>query len=426
MCSVHKVYILVVRVCWLLAAVLKNMNKMLKTLLVAISSQTVSSLSVFAPTIQRKSQLTLRPLLLHNLSTSQKRDFLTLSAKTAASPSSSSSSSSSSAGKRRRRKPAKPGSSPNQKHGSVNQRRRQSNGAKGPTRQNRPPRNSTPKQSTLHEPTVIFSNNQLLLVNKPAGYHSQPNESIEQKPSRKCLLSKLKSEGLGGGSAKNFLLPMHRLDQPCTGILLLAKNSKAGTRTGNAFRKHVVKKDYFCVVEGNLNDMMMRSEAVISEENKGTMHKLTGVLMPNKRNKGGGNQSKGGSVLFKTLKDGADAGDKRVCHLEWEHLLTVDGRRNNGIHLVRVVTGTGAKHQVRAMLSQLAKSPVCGDLRYGASSPLPDQSVALHARSLHLPTVSLGDTDLKKMRFVAPIPKTWKQYFSLREAKIPRIDYGLE
>ena len=79
--------------------------------------------------------------------------------------------------------------------------------------------------------------------------------------------------------------------------------------------------------------------------------------------------------------------------------------------------------QVRAMLSQLAKSPVCGDLRYGASGPLPDQSVALHARSLFLPTVDLGDTDMKTMRFVAPIPKTWTQFFSLKEAKIPKINY---
>lgn len=199
---------------------------------------------------------------------------------------------------------------------------------------------------------------------------------------------------------------------------MLAKNKKAGTRTGNAFRKHAVVKDYFCVVEGNLKNMMSRSEPVSKKKNR-RMYKLTGVLMPPKK-KGGGRQSKGGkSVLFKPLKEGTNTGDKRVCHLEWELVKSV----SNDIHLIRVVTGTGAKHQVRAMMSQLAKSPLCGDLRYGASSPLPDQSVALHARSLHLPTVSLGDMDLKKMRFVAPIPDTWSKFFRLRESKIPTIDY---
>ena len=215
---------------------------------------------------------------------------------------------------------------------------------------------------------------------------------------------------------------MHRLDQPCTGIILLAKNSKAGTRTGNAFRKHVVQKDYFCVVEGNIDEMMQRSERVQKEIGP-NMYKLTGVLMPGKL-AGGNRKTNGGkSVIFKPMNDIKDVGDKRVCYLEWEHLLTVKGSRKGGSHLVRVVTGTGAKHQVRAMLSQLAKSPVCGDLRYGASGPLPDQSVALHARSLFLPTVDLGDTDMKTMRFVAPIPKTWTQFFSLKEAKIPKINY---
>jgi 23S rRNA pseudouridine1911/1915/1917 synthase len=318
----------------------------------------------------------------------------------------------------RRHKPASSSPSSNRQLNTRPPRKTQSNHSNA-GKQSRPPRSSNSGQPNLLEPKIVFSNNHLLFVNKPAGYHSQPNESIEQKPSKKCLLSKLKASGLGGGSAKKFLLPMHRLDQPCTGISMLAKNSKAGTRTGNAFRKHAIEKDYFCVVEGNIEDMKMRSLPV-SKKNGGTMHKLTGVLTPSNSRGGGRQQSKGGkSVLFKPLKDGTNTGDKRVCHLEWELLKSVSG----DVHLIRVITGTGAKHQVRAMMSQLANSPLCGDLRYGASAPLKDQSVALHARSLHLPTVSLGDMDLKKMRFVAPIPKTWSQFFSLTEWKMPTIDY---
>jgi len=270
--------------------------------------------------------------------------------------------------------------------------------------------------SKLLDPTVLFSNNHLLVVNKPAGYHSQPNESIEKKVSKKCLLSKLKENELGGGSAKNFLLPMHRLDQPCTGVLLLSKTSKAGTRTGNAFRKHLVQKDYFCVVEGDLDGMIGRSEIVRSRSGR-HICKLSGVLM-----KGAGKSKGGRSVSFKPLTT-SNSDQGRVCFLEWEHLLTVGGNRKAGRHLVRVVTSTGAKHQVRAMMSQIAKSPLCGDLRYGARQPLPDQSVALHARSLHIPTVSLGDMDLKSIWFVAPIPLTWSKFFSVKEKNIPKIKY---
>ena len=277
--------------------------------------------------------------------------------------------------------------------------------------------NTNASRVKLPEPDVLWSSNHLVFINKPAGYHSQPNESIEQKASPKCLLSKLKSKELGGGSAKNFLLPMHRLDQPCTGILCLAKTSKAGTRIGNAFRKHVVEKDYFCVVEGNLNKMIAQSEMVSRNQDgkEYRLYKLSGVLSNKKGGKGKGN----GSVSFKPYTPDMKIGDQRVCDLEWEHLRTVHKTSDGyGVHLVRCVTGTGAKHQVRAMLSQLAKSPVCGDLRYGASQALPDQSVALHARSLYFPTVSLGESDLKTI--VAPIPNTWARFFSLREKDIPK------
>lgn len=206
----------------------------------------------------------------------------------------------------------------------------------------RTPGNPKPQQPSykLLDPTVLFANNHLLVVNKPAGYHSQPNESIEKKASKKCLLSKLKENQLGGGSAKNFLLPMHRLDQPCTGVLLLSKTSKAGTRTGNAFRKHLVQKDYFCVVEGDLDGMIERSE-IIRSRNGRQICKLSGVLM-----KGAGKSKGGKSVSFKPLT-AANSNQGRVCFLEWEHLLTVGGNRKAGRHLVRVVTSTGAKHQVR-------------------------------------------------------------------------------
>jgi 23S rRNA pseudouridine1911/1915/1917 synthase len=268
--------------------------------------------------------------------------------------------------------------------------------------------------SPLPEPEALFSNNHFLVIHKPPGFHSQPNESLDAITSKKCLLSTLKGKGLGGGSNKDFLLPMHRLDQPCSGVLLLCKNSKAGTRVGNAFRKHLVQKDYFCVVTGDL-ETMIRNSVSIGNKGRPRMFKLTGVLQQSKPTPGG----KGGkSVKFKPLPRTSDIdanGKGRICTLEWE--LLVEGT-NNGLHLVRVRTDTGAKHQVRAMMAQLAKSPLCGDLRYGARSPLPDKSVALHARSLYLPTVSLGNMDFLReydQRFIAPIPKTWKKYFKLTE-----------
>ncbi|KAL7447551.1 hypothetical protein ACHAWC_000006, partial [Mediolabrus comicus] len=101
----------------------------------------------------------------------------------------------------------------------------------------------------LEKPEVIFSNNHVLVVNKPAGWKSQPgdgggggNNQNNSAIDPKCLLTYLQSQELGGGSLNNFLIPTHRLDQPCTGVLIFAKNGKAASRVQVAWAKRKVKK----------------------------------------------------------------------------------------------------------------------------------------------------------------------------------------
>lgn len=150
--------------------------------------------------------------------------------------------------------------------------------------------------SLLPPPTIVYSDNHLLAVNKPAGWHSVPNIRKQRKKesskrsnedntdektatttinSKKCLLTHLQQRGLGGGSKRDFLVPLHRIDQPCTGILLFGKTSKAASRVTKVWKGKKKKtknneraeqqqqqqgdrsnyemcrgviKDYFCVV----------------------------------------------------------------------------------------------------------------------------------------------------------------------------------
>ena len=128
---------------------------------------------------------------------------------------------------------------------------------------------SSSSSSLLPPPTIIYSDNHLLAVNKPAGWHSVPNIPKQQKKdsdnrtddskdsdttttttnnrtpmggSKKCLLTHLQKKGLGGGSNKDFLVPLHRIDQPCTGILLLGKTSKAASRVTKVWKGKKRKK----------------------------------------------------------------------------------------------------------------------------------------------------------------------------------------
>ena len=322
-------------------------------------------------------------------------------------------------------------------------------------------RSAAPK---LQRPDIIFSNNHLLVVNKPPGWKSQPGDGGGQRqggdgPDRKCLLTYIKSQSLGGGSQKDFVTPTHRLDQPCTGVLIFAKNGKAASRVQVAWSKQKVKKEYWVMVEGNMPNRggkmdgleLLRSRSIpVSGGNhnaKKNLYRLSAILQStggkggNARGRRGNNA--GGSVIAKPIPPNyssdvaGNSKNGRVCHIEWERLLSIPGKTptSNTRHLLSVTTDTGAKHQVRALLALAGGSPISGDLRYGnnpssqfnnsnhnkyqqgtVDAPLPDGSVALHARSVFLPTVSLGGMEfLKDDPFVADVPTRWRDFFGIGE-----------
>jgi 23S rRNA-/tRNA-specific pseudouridylate synthase len=309
---------------------------------------------------------------------------------------------------------------------------------------------SVSNSKKLEKPEVIFSNNHVLVVNKPAGWKSQPGDGGGGGTSKnnnandpKCLLTYLQSQELGGGSLNNFLIPTHRLDQPCTGVLIFAKNGKAASRVQVAWAKRKVKKVYWVVVEGGPNgiDFLISQSKLLNSRGKKSVYQLSGMLKSSGGGggKGGGPRGNrgGGSVIVKALPTSQSSADGdrtngsgfRICHIEWEHLMTKQSTNGSTRYLLSVTTDTGAKHQVRALLALAGGTPIAGDLRYGdnltnrgggrVDAPLPDGSVALHARSVYLPTVSLGGMEfLKDEPFVANLPSRWKEFFGISEQNI--------
>lgn len=313
-------------------------------------------------------------------------------------------------------------------------------------------------RNRLLTPEVIFSNHHLLAVNKPAGWHSVPNDA-GVPDSSKCLLTHLRRRRLGGGSESDFLRPLHRIDQPCTGVLLLGKNRKSAQRVQTAWKKGDVKKEYLCVVEAPSIDVLRnRSLSRIDVDklrlgkkergsmddtnydidwggdawaNRSKVYVLTGLLQQNRRNGGRG------SVLVRPLHPSkhysseldSKLAEGRICSLEWRHLASFPSQSSAFrplLHLVTVRTETGARHQVRSLLSAAGACPIAGDLRYGSDRPgLPDRSVALHARALFLPSVKLGGMEfLSTDAFKASIPIPWYNFFGLSEEEVQALEYN--
>ena len=75
--------------------------------------------------------------------------------------------------------------------------------------------------------------------------------------------------------------------------------------------------------------------------------------------------------------------------------------------LLEVKLFTGRSHQIRAQLAKIG-CPIAGDLKYGAKAPLPDASIALHAREIKL----MHPVKKEPVRFQASTPQNdlWKMF----------------
>ena len=96
---------------------------------------------------------------------------------------------------------------------------------------------------------VLFEDNHLLVVEKPAGMLTQPtpetDESLEM-----LLKAWLKEKYQKPGNV--FLGVVHRLDKPVGGIVVFAKTSKALSRLNESMRQGLFHKIYTATVEGSM------------------------------------------------------------------------------------------------------------------------------------------------------------------------------
>src|SRR5271157_2738327 len=97
---------------------------------------------------------------------------------------------------------------------------------------------------------VLYEDNHLLVLNKPAGLPTMGTPGPAPTlltVARDYIKQKYQKPG------NVYLGVMSRLDAPVTGVVLLARTSKAAARMTEQFRTHVVQKTYWTLVEGTLH-----------------------------------------------------------------------------------------------------------------------------------------------------------------------------
>lgn len=214
--------------------------------------------------------------------------------------------------------------------------------------------------------SILHEDNHCLAVDKPAGVLVQADRTGD--PTIVDLLrDELRQRLQRPGNI--FLAAVHRLDRPVSGVLLLARTSKAATRLAAQFRGGTVEKTYLALVErapepaeGALEDLLVKDPST--------------------------NRVR----IARAGEPGA-----RAAHLGYR----VVARHAAGT-LVEVRLGTGRSHQIRVQLAARG-SPIVGDLRYGSQRAL-GAMIALHASSLVFQHPTRGEA----IEVHSPMPENWQ------------------
>lgn len=195
---------------------------------------------------------------------------------------------------------------------------------------------------------VIFEDNHLFVVNKPAGLLTQPSgttaKNLEEQ-AKKWLKDKYQKPG------NVFLEAVHRLDKPVSGVVVFAKTSKALSRINAFMRDKVLKKIYYALVEG----CPAKSEGILE-------HYLT-------------------HDDFQAKVVSENVPGAKLARLSYRIL-----RKDLFQSLLEIELDTGRYHQIRAQLSAIGH-PVVGDFKYGSKSRISgvDEVIALHHKYLEMP-----------------------------------------
>lgn len=200
---------------------------------------------------------------------------------------------------------------------------------------------SIPKAYHTSVPVVVlYEDDQLAIVNKPAGLSTSGNQF---RTLENALIHRLQPSS--AEDALGWPKPVHRLDAPTSGLVILAKTLSARIVLGNMFEKKEICKTYQAVVIGSPPAQGILDSPVNGQQ----------------------------------------------AYTEFRLLKTIPSLRSGSLSLLELEPRTGRTHQLRIQLSQ-AGHPILGDSLYG------NPGAVLKGKGLFLCAVSL--------RFEHPVLKT--------------------
>lgn len=215
---------------------------------------------------------------------------------------------------------------------------------------------------------VLYEDNHLLAVLKPVGL-----ATMGVAGDRPSLLSQAKSyiKQKYAKPGNVYLGIVSRLDAPVSGVVLIARTSKAAARLSRQFRQREVEKLYWAVVGQPIQPPSATLTDWLRKDERHRKVHVCGPTMP----------------------------DAREARLTYRQIAVLP----RGV-LLEVLLETGRKHQIRVQLAHHG-DPIVGDRKYGGDTALFSTGIGLHSRRLTLKHPIGG----AEFQLTAPIPAAWKK-----------------
>lgn len=219
----------------------------------------------------------------------------------------------------------------------------------------------TPREDLYCEntaaPDIVYEDEDLLVLNKPAGVAMHPKADDAAAPSLAAMLTGY----LGEGSVPHFV---SRLDKGTSGLLIAAKSGYVHDRLRRALHSSELRREYRAVAVGLVTPPCGVINAPIGRAD--------------------------GSIIRRCVRE-----DGLASRTEYEVLQTTER-----FTLLRLRPETGRTHQLRVHMAYLGH-PLAGDWLYGTEDKNLIARPALHSYELWFTQPITG----QELHFTAPIPQ---------------------
>lgn len=177
---------------------------------------------------------------------------------------------------------------------------------------------------------IIHEDDDILVINKPAGLVVHPAHGHEQDTLVNAIVDKV--QGLSMGFAEKRPGIVHRLDKETSGLMVIAKNDVAHLNLSKQFKDKTAKRYYWAIVHGKFKEDKKTVESYLIRHPK--------------------DRKRFCSDKLKTGKFAKTHITKKATFLQ-------------NISWIECELETGRTHQIRVHATELSH-PLLGDIKYGA------------------------------------------------------------